>query len=97
MKTNKENIQIVEFNDGDFTSSEMNELMIKMIDDRINHQKIQYLRNWERNHSTSRVPYIKKIAELKQKKNELTNIIAQAKEKHKKVNIQDRIQFKLVS
>ncbi len=80
----------------DLNCSEMNQIFVKMIDDRINEEKIRFLQNWIGNHNVSNHNCNQKIAELEKKKLEIADAINLAKEKQLTFNVLDSIQFNLV-
>jgi phosphoribosylamine-glycine ligase len=53
----------------DFMNSK--ETILKLIDDQINNCKIEYMKAWERDHSTSAEVKDKKIKDLNEKKEEI--------------------------
>ncbi|MFK8044602.1 MAG: hypothetical protein AB8B72_03850 [Crocinitomicaceae bacterium] len=95
MKT-KGSTKTVELNDSNFTTSEMTEFVTKIIDDRINYQKLQFLKAWEQNHKMDKSPFSKKITELEQKKGEAYSLLAKTSKNQLSIMMQDTLKLALV-
>lgn len=54
----------LELLNGSYNYSELKDMVIPMLESMINSYKIQYMREWERDHSTDRSKFYDKISEL---------------------------------
>ena len=67
------------------------DIISTMIDSMINFYKLQYLRDWERNHNLDKSTYDEKISELMKTKKEILEYIKNGQE----VNINSIINLKI--
>ena len=81
MITARETKRPTTFADGVYKPSEAIEVMSSIFDGQIKLYKQQYLKQWERNHSTSSAFYRSRIEELSRKRKELLEVIETARQK----------------
>ena len=72
-------------------SQDSKDIISSMIDSIINYYKLQYLRDWERNHNIDKSSYDEKISELTNTKKQLLEQVKEGKE----VNIESFINLKI--
>ncbi|MCB0494955.1 MAG: hypothetical protein KDC79_02370 [Cyclobacteriaceae bacterium] len=65
----------ITFEDYELSQQESKELLVTIIDSRINQHKIEYLSNWEKDHTISSEPTDERMDALESVKNELTKAI----------------------
>ena len=88
MKNSNKQFKLVE---GNFTASEVNNLIIQSLDNQINNCKIRSLSDWVHNHHCDQEPYRKEISQLEQRKQELQNLIKEAENAGKKINLKESL------
>ena len=71
--------QKLQITDGSFSPNEVRDLVLKPINDQINFYKLKNLSNWIHDHNTNQDFCEEKIAQLKARKQELTEMINEAK------------------
>lgn len=76
VETIKQEIQLVK---GEFTPSEASDVVLSLIDQKINFHKIQRLQIWEGNHLCETEQLDDRIAELNQEKDRMRAILAKAR------------------
>lgn len=89
--------QKMQFIQGEFIPSEARDVLLCLIDGYINFYNLQYLSDWERNHSLSTEYRDKKISALKNRKRELKQLIEQATKEGRKLSIDGLLEVKLVN
>ncbi len=85
-------INIIEFDLEVFKSKNM---ILKLIDDQINNYNLQFLRDWERNHSTSSEVKNAKIKALEAKKTEIQALFDECEANNTLVDFNISIDVKL--
>lgn len=71
-------------------------MISSIIDAHINFYKLQFLSQWEADHSISTEDRDKKIGELKEKKKQLRSLIEQSKEEGGNISLEGIFEIKLV-
>jgi hypothetical protein len=79
-----ENIQLVK---GKFTPSQASEIMIALLDQKINYHKIEAIQLWEKDHKIDQEPINKRIRELEEEKKSAAEFISKMKAEGKKIEI----------
>ena len=74
---NKQKIQLV---NGAFTPSEASEVIIALIDEKINFHKVKKIQLWEGNHNCETSQLDSRIRELQEEKRKVTEFIAHTKD-----------------
>ena len=85
----------VELINDSFTPNEVNDLIIKSIDNQINSYKLKNLSNWIHDHNCNQTPFTEKIEHLQKKKEELQNVIQQAQSEGCNLKLQEKLEIKL--
>lgn len=62
-----------------FTPSEASDMLLSVIESKLNFYKLQYMSNWEGNHSETEANGKDKIKALEKQKNQLKQLIMQAR------------------
>lgn len=80
-------MQKVEFMNETLSPTEARDVISKMIDYQINFYKVQNLSNWIRNHEVIQEPITEKLSLLRQKKQEIAEIINEAKAEGRNIKL----------
>ncbi len=92
----QEQIQKVDFIRGNFTPSEVRDLISSFIDKSINLYKVQYMSQWEANHKYESETLDSKIAELTNVKNKLLKVVEKAGLEGARVSLDSILELKLI-
>ena len=79
-----------------FNPMEAKNMITSIIDKNINQCKIEYMMNWEHNHNANLDHIDKKIAELKEKKENFEKIIEEANHEGYNICLDETIELKLM-
>ncbi|MEA1784919.1 hypothetical protein U1E44_02345 [Arenibacter sp. GZD96] len=90
IKKNKKTIQLV---DGTFTPSEANDVIMALIDEKINFHKIQRLQIWEGNHQSETNGLDNRIQELEKEKRTARSIFNEARGQGAKILINGTLEI----
>lgn len=82
-----ESMQKVQFINETFSPSEAKDVILKVIDDQINYYKLQDLSCWMKNNPSQQEVACDRIAQMKQKKEQLSEIIKEAEAVGQKVKL----------
>lgn len=91
----QEEITKTEITKDQFSPSQAKEVVAKLIDDQLNFYKLLNLKNWVADNSTNESKINEKISALQRSKEELMEVINQAREQNCKVSIDAMIELKL--
>jgi hypothetical protein len=83
-ETTTQNIQLVK---GKFTPEQASEVMMALLDQKINYHKIEGIQLWEKNHKTDQEPIFKRIKELEAEKQNVTEFISKMRAEGKEIQI----------
>lgn len=84
MESTSQKIQLVI---GEFTPSQASDLLMALIDQKINYHKIENLQLWERNHNTDPNPIKNRIKELENEKKIAKAFISKMRTEGKNINL----------
>ena len=87
-------IQLVK---GDFSPMEASQIILSLINEKINFHKIERLQIWECNHNCETKPLDKRIEELEQEKINVKQIIEKAKELGAQIKIDGVLSVSLIN
>lgn len=94
MRSVNSNTQL-ELLSGNFTPSEVGDLIIKSIDQQINAYKLQNLSNWIGNNNCDQEPCRANIERLEARKKEIQTLITEARTVGCKLNLSEKIEIKM--
>mgnify|MGYP005827858651 FL=1 len=83
-------IQLVK---GEFTPSQASDVIMALINQKINYHKIEGLQNWERNHKYDQEPLNNRINELEEEKRIAADFISKMREQGKNLKIKGIIEM----
>lgn len=83
-------IQLVK---GEFTPSQASDVIMALINQKINYHKIEGLQNWERNHKYDQEPLNNRINELEEEKRIAADFISKMREQGKNLKIKGIIEI----
>ena len=83
-------IQLVK---GEFTPSQASDIIMALINQKINYHKIEGLQNWERNHKYDHEPLNNRINELEEEKRIAADFISKMREQGKNLKIKGIIEM----
>ena len=83
-------IQLVK---GEFTPSQASDVIMALINQKINYHKIEGLQNWERNHKYDQEPLNNRINELEEEKRIAAAFISKMREQGKNLKIKGIIEM----
>ena len=83
-------IQLVK---GEFTPSQASDVIMALINQKINYHKIEGLQNWERNHKYDQEPLNNRINELEEEKRIAAAFISKMREQSKNLKIKGIIEM----
>ncbi|MFT6137830.1 MAG: hypothetical protein ACJA0U_002611 [Salibacteraceae bacterium] len=72
---------------GEFTPSQASDVIMSLINQKINYHKIERLQNWERNHKYDREPINNRIKELEEEMKTAADFISKMKKEGKNLEI----------
>ncbi len=84
IETLKQNIQLVK---GEFTPSQASDVIMSLINQKINFHKIEGLQLWERNHKYDQEPLNNRIKELEEEKKIAADFISKMRDEGKNLKI----------
>jgi len=84
METDTQKIQLVK---GNFTATEASEVIMNLINEKINFHKLQRLQMWEKDHMFNTDPLNARIKELKKEKKIVKEFIENLKSSGQKIKI----------
>jgi len=85
----------VQLLDGSFSPTEVNNLVIKSIDNQINNYKLKNLSNWIHNNNCDQDQYQQKIDQLKSRKEDLLNMIKDAQSSGCNLKLSENLEIAL--
>ncbi|WP_047416578.1 hypothetical protein [Cellulophaga sp. Hel_I_12] len=89
-ETTTQNIQLVK---GKFTPEQASEVMMALLDQKINYHKIEGIQLWEKNHKNDQEPIFKRIKELEAEKQNVTKFISKMRAEGKEIQIKGTLQM----
>jgi len=89
----KQNIQLVK---GEFTPSEASDIIMSLIDEKINFHQKQRLQKWEQNHKTNSEELDDRIKQLEKEKQTTKAFIANAKNLKNNITINGILEITIV-
>lgn len=88
------NTNTVIIDDLNLSKKESKEVLLSMINQQINHCKIQYLSKWERDHSTSIEGSRSMVQQLERKKSEIEDLIDTLEDESLQISFQIHVKSK---
>lgn len=92
-KKTKEKVQLVK---GEFTASETYDIILALIDEKINFHKLQRLQLWEGNHRCKTDQLDGRIKELSDEKQKIKEYLINTRANNKKYEINGVLEIKMV-
>lgn len=89
----EQKIQLV---DGEFTPSQASDIIMALINQKINYHKIESLQNYERNHKYDQEPITKRVDQLVVEKKKLEDFISKMREEGKNLKVDGILTLKSV-
>ena len=90
----KQKFQLVK---GDFTPSEASDVIMSLIDEKINFHQKQRLQNWEQNHKSNSDEIDERINQLEKEKEAVKDFIADARNQKSNLNINGILEITIVA
>ncbi|MGV8879623.1 MAG: hypothetical protein ACOH2A_11395 [Sphingobacteriaceae bacterium] len=85
--------QTVQLVKGEFTPSQASDIVMCLINQKINYHKLQGMQLWERNHSYDEMPVNNRIKELEEQRTAAAAFIANARAEDKHLHIDGIIEM----
>ncbi|NEV93976.1 hypothetical protein G3567_07430 [Psychroflexus sp. YR1-1] len=82
--------------DGEFTPTQASDILIALIDQKINYHKIENLQHWEQDHNNDPKPYMMRIQELEKEKEAIDRYISEFRKAGKKLRVSGILTLKPV-
>lgn len=92
---NQENSLHVQLVKGDFLPEKAIEIMIALLDQKINYHKIEGIQLWEKDHKNDQEPINNRIKELEKEKKKAINFLSKMKSSEKKIQINGMLSMRL--
>jgi hypothetical protein len=89
----KQKFQLVK---GDFTPSEASDVIMSLIEEKINFHQKQRLQNWEQNHKSNSDEIDKRINQLENEKQAIKDFISDARNQKSNLNINGILEITIV-